>query len=334
MAEALKGFSIIICTYNGAARLPQTLAHIAALDAAGLGWELMVVNNGCTDNTDTIVLETWDTLGKPAPLSLLHMPTPGKSHALTLAFQQAQYKYLVICDDDNRLLPDYLRMAYEILENNCRYGIIGGKAIAVADIELPLWFAAEQNAYACGTPAGTTQSRQDNMILWGAGMVLRREVARAIMPPGYPTVLTGRRGGALTAGEDDEKCMRSLLLGFNTCFDERLVLHHFMPAERLTENYLKNLKAGFAEQGRYIDAYRRVMQYVHKLPAGKTARFRGLKWILQYVVGNQTAKRMAGEQLFLATGLSLFSTPYISHAFGYWKYIQVHHKEIIRDLKL
>lgn len=330
----MKGFSIIICTYNGAARLPQTLAYIAALDAAGLNWELMVVNNGCTDATDIIVAQQWDNLGKPAPLRLLHMPVPGKSHALNLAFQQAHYPFLVICDDDNWLMADYLQVAAKMILDHPAYGILGGKAIAVADVPLPAWFAAEQYAFACGTPAGTTRARQENMILWGAGMVLRREVAQAIMPPAYPTVLTGRRGGALTAGEDDEKCMRTLLLGYNTCYDEGLVLHHFMPAERLTTTYLNNLKSGFGEQGRYIDAYRRVLNYVHKLPVGKTWRFKGLKWILQYVFGNQKVKRMAGEQLFLATGLPLFSTPYIKHAFGYWNYIQAHHKDIIRELKL
>ena len=41
------GVSLVICTHNGAARLPQTLAHLAAQkNTDGLTWEVIVVDNG------------------------------------------------------------------------------------------------------------------------------------------------------------------------------------------------------------------------------------------------------------------------------------------------
>ena len=73
------GFSIIVCTFNGATRLAATLQSLAALNRQGCRVELIVVNNACTDDTDAVVAGTWHQSGTPFPMRLLHMPTPGKS---------------------------------------------------------------------------------------------------------------------------------------------------------------------------------------------------------------------------------------------------------------
>ena len=45
--------TFIVPTYNGASRLPETLAHLAAQEnRGGHGWELLVVDNASTDDTD------------------------------------------------------------------------------------------------------------------------------------------------------------------------------------------------------------------------------------------------------------------------------------------
>ena len=43
--------SVVICTWNRAGLLDQTLARMRELHVpAGLAWELLVVNNNCTDD--------------------------------------------------------------------------------------------------------------------------------------------------------------------------------------------------------------------------------------------------------------------------------------------
>jgi hypothetical protein len=45
--EAPLVVSVVICTHNGAARLPQTLAHLAAQKNTGaIAWEAILVDNG------------------------------------------------------------------------------------------------------------------------------------------------------------------------------------------------------------------------------------------------------------------------------------------------
>ena len=48
--------TVAICTWNRAALLDRTLARFLALvPPSGATWELLVVNNNCTDETDEVV---------------------------------------------------------------------------------------------------------------------------------------------------------------------------------------------------------------------------------------------------------------------------------------
>lgn len=54
-SEIRAGVSIVICCYNSASRLPETLQHIAEQEvAANISWEVIVVDNASTDNTQEI----------------------------------------------------------------------------------------------------------------------------------------------------------------------------------------------------------------------------------------------------------------------------------------
>lgn len=55
--------SLIVCTRNRAARLPDFLASVAALDAPPGGWELIVVDNASTDSTPLLL----DRFARDAP---------------------------------------------------------------------------------------------------------------------------------------------------------------------------------------------------------------------------------------------------------------------------
>ena len=317
----MKGISIIICTYNGSSRLPQTLRHLAAQQCDGIAWEVILVNNGSTDNADIVASQIWRDVGSPVPMRVLNMPAPGKSHALTLGFQEAKYDYLVICDDDNWLMPDYLRLAFAIMEKHPDYGIVGGRAEAVADKPLPEWFYEMQYAYACGCPHNVSADITGDAMLWGAGMVLRKQVALAIMHPQCPTVLTGRKGKELTAGEDDEKCVRTWLMGYKTLFDYRLQLQHYMPEARLNASYATRLKNGFQEQGPYIAAYRRLFDFQYRYKPKYHPAVRFSAWLLSFITGKKDARRISAEFLFIATGNSIWKNDYIANAIAFRNFI-------------
>jgi len=71
--------SLIVCTRNRAARLPEFLARVAALEAPPGGWELIVVDNGSTDATPEVL----DRFARsaPFPTRCVRAPDPGLSRA-------------------------------------------------------------------------------------------------------------------------------------------------------------------------------------------------------------------------------------------------------------
>ncbi len=108
--------TIAICTYNRSSLLDKTFAQLRHLDVAGCGeWEILVVNNNCSDDTDAVIQRHSDVL----PLRRLSEPRPGKSYAANLAVQEARGDVILWIDDDVLVDPGwlgaYVRAAHTLL---------------------------------------------------------------------------------------------------------------------------------------------------------------------------------------------------------------------------
>lgn len=264
------GVSFLICTYNGASRLNETLGCLARQAApAGIGWEAILVDNASTDGSTERARQVWQGLGAPVPLHLLHEPRPGKQYALEKAIEQVQYCYTCIVDDDNRLAPDYLRVGFELLENNPQAGILGGQSEATFEGTAPAWFPAFQHCYAAGPQldriggafAPLADGNIGHNVLWGAGMFVRTAVWRQLRAAGFQSLLVGRllAEANLTGGEDDELCYAAMMLGYEVWYSSRLHLRHHMAAGRLTEAYRDRLFYDSARSTARLNAYRNAL---------------------------------------------------------------------------
>ncbi|MBO0357372.1 glycosyltransferase family 2 protein [Hymenobacter sp. BT186] len=247
----LNGVSFLICTYNSASRITETLRHLAEQElSAGIKCEIILVDNACTDDTALIAENYWKQSDRAMPLRIFREQRPGKNFAVELAFQKAQYCYACIVDDDNRLNNDYLRIGYHLLESNAKIGIIGGPNAASFDIVPPSWFPAYQHCYAVGEQKGYNNGRfevfADGNIgrnaLWGAGMFVRTIIWHQLYSLGFKSLFIGRQGSKnLTAGEDDELCYVAQMLGYEIWYSSKLYLIHHMTAVRLTKSYRNRL---------------------------------------------------------------------------------------------
>ncbi len=318
----MTGISVIICTFNGRDRIGRTLEHLAVQDLQANQWELILVDNLSTDGTAEFAQEKWQLLNPGVQLKILEEHRAGKNNALELGFSESNFDYLVICDDDNWLTSNYLSMGLKIMEEHPDYGIVGGRAEAVADTELPDWFYENQYAYACGSPYNGSMDFTGIGMLWGAGMVIRRNVAQKIMHPKCPTNLSGRKGTELTAGEDDEKCVRTWLLGYKTFFDYRLLLWHYIPAYRLNVEYMEKLKNGFSDQGALIAAYRRTYEFRNHKKLMHEWWYQLPSWLFSKVSGNSTKARIAQEYLFLATGTKFWRTEPMNEVMNFLQFVE------------
>jgi cellulose synthase/poly-beta-1,6-N-acetylglucosamine synthase-like glycosyltransferase len=238
------GISVVIATHNGARKLTTTLEHIAAQDLPSTAsWEVILVDNASTDDTADIARSAWPD-NSPVPLIVLTEGRLGKTHALNAGFAQASHPYICIVDDDNWLPPDYLAAAIRIMDRHPEAAVCGGRSEAYFEKDPPAWFHSVSNYYALGDQQERTgYVDRKRYFLWGAGSVYRRSALQGLNAAGYGQYSTGLMSPGTMGGEDVELCLALQLAGWRLYYSPQLVFRHFMPADRLTWSYARQLLA-------------------------------------------------------------------------------------------
>lgn len=324
------GVSVIICTYNGAKRLPQTLRHLAnQVVPPGLQWEVVVVDNNSTDDTFETVKTEWASYNTTIAFTLAKQPKPGVSYAREMGIEISRYAYLIQCDDDNWLAPDYVATVATILDGNEKIGIVGGQSTGAYETEPPAWFNNFSTAYAIGQ-----RRASDTPINWlaTAGTGIRKQALDELQQIGFTHILSGRQGKKLLAGDDLELCAALRAIGYEVYYTNTLAFVHYMAAGRLTWQYLKKLVYGQNKAQVVFDLY----CIVYALLAGaKPVNFSVVYSTLKQQVSAPLKKRCgsAGKAVRFAISLLLdqegnkyqFENKY--HANYLW-YVLLHKKQI------
>jgi glycosyltransferase involved in cell wall biosynthesis len=221
---------------------------LAFQNAGSVNWEIIVVDNASTDNTGLFAAETWQGFNKAGTaLKVIREEKQGLSYARLRGVEEASFDCIIFCDDDNWLNDDYILTAYKILEADKKTGAVSGQCVAVAEVSLPNWFKQHELAYAVGTQAKHSCCMNAQGYIWGAGLVTRKSVFQNAVNEKLPSILSDRKGSGLSAGGDVEYCLRILLQGYNLYYSTDLKFQHFIPADRLTEQYKNALLKGFDE---------------------------------------------------------------------------------------
>ena len=241
------GMSVILCCYNSASRLPQTLKHLALQKVSPeIKWEVIVVDNASTDNTGEVASWIWSKYGlAEVGFKVINEQKLGLSYARHKGIKEAAFEYLIFCDDDNWLSGNYIETAYNIIKENPKIGILGGQSKAQSDVPFPSWFALYQGDYAVGRQSIISGDISWRGYVWGAGMVLRKSVYLNLITAGFSQLISDRKGDEIISGGDSEICEWFLIAGYKLWYDERLFFTHFIPSFRLTQNYLDSLHSSF-----------------------------------------------------------------------------------------
>ncbi len=266
--KKFNGVSIIVCTYNGEERLPETIKHIAKqkVDPEIL-WELILVDNASTDNSKQATINEWKKHKCSAQLRIIDQPVPGKQLALEKGYEVARYEYLITCDDDNWLDENFVQLTFEIMSSNSNIGALGGPNEPLCETKPPDWFKYFQRDYAAG-PQGDIHTgvvSEGNITwkrgyVWGAGMIVRKSAWEKLLADGFRTSMSCRKGTELSSGGDSEACYALVLAGWEIWYDPRLKLKHCMPAGRLDWNYLVRLFTGFGVASVGLEPYEKAIQ--------------------------------------------------------------------------
>ncbi len=283
MAKPDLGVSVIICCYNGASRLPQTLRHLALQQVpAEISWEIIIVDNASTDDTYTVASAEWEQYSLPGVgFKILSELKQSKYYALSKGVDNASYEYIIICDDDNWLNSDYVSVAYHTINSNIKFAAAGGQSTAVADIKIPDWFWHYQNNYAVGSPKAASGDISDKGYLWGAGMIFRRSLYKKVNF-NLPGILLGPGPKEVSRSEDVELCMRFILSGYKLYYDEKLIFRHHIASNRLTDSYRDQLLNVGPYENRVLNLYRKQIG-LNNLSALKKTLLLFISW-LRYLI--------------------------------------------------
>jgi glycosyltransferase involved in cell wall biosynthesis len=248
------GVSVIICCYNSAKRLPETLKHLALQQVPGhIPWEVIVVDNASTDETYSVARDLWEAQGcTAAGFEVMRQPTPGKNYAFEVGIRRAKFEYLITCDDDNWLNQTYIKTAFDMMVANENIGALGG--LSLIEPEQPV-FLSEENIRKI-TVNGSQAWTDSQHWVYGAGSVYRKSILTKLLNNSWRQITTGRTGTSLICGEDVEFCFMFYLLGYKITADDRLSFKHFIPHKRQNIGYIARLK--------YWMAYTNVLLYSYQ----------------------------------------------------------------------
>lgn len=105
--------SVVIPTHNRSDALAKTLLNLSEQQFTE-SWEVIVVNNRSTDNTDEVVRRQ----RFPAPLWLVHEEKSGVAAARNAGIAVARGQHIVLVDDDILVEPGFLQLHYDLLLSN------------------------------------------------------------------------------------------------------------------------------------------------------------------------------------------------------------------------
>jgi glycosyltransferase involved in cell wall biosynthesis len=234
--------SIAICTWNRSALLRQTLDEFTRLHIPdGVAWELIVVNNNCTDDTSRVVA----SFAARLPIREVFERKLGQSHARNRAVQAAQGEYLLWTDDDVLVRSDWLAAYVQAIRCWPEAVYFGGPIEPLFAIEPPRWirrhFDLLHGTYAVRDFGPVTRPLKVGETPFGANMLFRTDVIRALPFDGE----LGRAGHSHIRGDETELFRELQNAGRPGIWVGTARVKHYIPAERLTFGYIwKFFKGG------------------------------------------------------------------------------------------
>jgi teichuronic acid biosynthesis glycosyltransferase TuaG len=111
--------SIVIPAYNAASFIADTLESVK--EQTYTDWELIVVNDGSTDNTGEVV-----TKNNGSSYKLLNQQNAGVSSARNKGLANASGEFIVFFDADDIMSPDFLKTRVDALRQDETIDFAGG----------------------------------------------------------------------------------------------------------------------------------------------------------------------------------------------------------------
>lgn len=228
--------SVVVCTYNRAALLRDALQSVLDQQTGNaFRFEVVVVNNGCTDDTESTIATVQERA--PVPVRQVREDRSGVAAARNCGVLAARGSWIAFFDDDQVAEPDWLAQLYAAarqFDARCVAGAV--HLLLPADV-------AGRLAPRCRQLLGELRPVEHARPLtksMGAGtgnLLVQKSVFDHI----------GMFDETLVqAGEDTDLLDRVKNAGIEAWFTPLAVVGHVVPPHRLTDDYFRwaSLRSG------------------------------------------------------------------------------------------
>ena len=239
-------FTVAICTYNGAQRVPEVLDCLLAQQGTEkITWEVLVVDNNSSDQTAEVVREYQQKWRSDVQLRYYFEPQQGTTFAREAAIQQAQSQELVgFLDDDNLPGQNWVVEAYQFGITHPQAGAYGGIVHAKLDVEPPSYFDSIKSflaVYNYGSkPKHFPCERNRRCVIAAPGSVIRKQAWLDCVHGGQQ-ILEGRdekNNSLLGSGEDLEAMYLIQNSDWQIWYNPKMEIWHHIFTHRLEKAYL------------------------------------------------------------------------------------------------
>ena len=228
--------TVAVCTWNRADLLDKTLTQMCSLRIpAGVEWELLVVNNNCTDRTDQVI----ESYENKLPIRRLFEGKPGKSNACNLAVNETKGNILLWTDDDVLVDPGWIEAYLAAAWKFPNMAFFGGMIDPWYEVPPPKWFVRNLKYFgkvvALRDFGSEIRPLASHERVIGANMAFRSEIQRQYQ---YDALLSTRPGRHASC-EDHELIDRMRADGKEGLWVANAEVKHFIPRERSTLQFAR-----------------------------------------------------------------------------------------------
>jgi len=238
-------FTVAICTYNGAERVPEVLDQLQKqVGTEGIEWEVLVVDNNSNDETAAVVSCYAKQWRPDSQIRYVFETRQGLAYARNRAVQEAKSRSLIgFLDDDNLPAENWVAEAYSFGRERPQVGAYGGIIHPKLDEPSPPYFDKVKILLAVynrgSIPFWHQRSAKPRIVPTGAGCVVRKQAWQECVPEELQ--LQGRdqkNKTMLGTCEDLEALYYMQNSKWEIWYNPKMEIWHHLPPKRLEPQYL------------------------------------------------------------------------------------------------
>ncbi|MGD8427912.1 MAG: glycosyltransferase [Balneolaceae bacterium] len=238
--------TFIICTYNRASYLDDTLESLLFRGFSDLNCELLVIDNNSSDETPLVVQRHKDTLEKDGKaIRYIKETNQGLSHARNRGVKEANSPYIVFLDDDIIATRSLIPAWVSFFSDNPDVVAAGGKIHVQFDDPRPAWMSHFLLPLLGYHDMGNSLKKYSkNSYPFGGNMGFKKSIFEQ---SGLFHPELGRKGRSLNAGEEKELFRRLRDLSVDIYYLPDAFIYHRVNASRLTVDYIRKQALGLGQ---------------------------------------------------------------------------------------